>query len=181
MAKRISDLPELPLSDSNDLIPIVDVSGNVTKRVTTAGLSSAVAANLPVGSVAPAAIAGGVYGARITLSAGAGSKTLSGFGFKPKEVTFIQANSNTAATVLCNGYAVYNGTTISQGSTYTSGTGTARQTGTSSGSALVIADPSSGSPNLFAANVTSFDDDGITLNVGTDNSSYRSWHVIARG
>lgn len=56
MAKRITDLPELPVADSTDLIPIVDISGNVTKYVSASGLAAAIAANLPIESVEGVAV-----------------------------------------------------------------------------------------------------------------------------
>lgn len=46
--KKISDLPALTLADSNDVIPLVDVSGLVTKKVTVVGL---LALLHPVGSL----------------------------------------------------------------------------------------------------------------------------------
>lgn len=38
MAKKITDLPTLTSADSDDLVPIVDISGNVTKKVTAGGI-----------------------------------------------------------------------------------------------------------------------------------------------
>lgn len=38
MAKKITDLPSLANADSTDILPIVDVSANVTKQVTVEGL-----------------------------------------------------------------------------------------------------------------------------------------------
>lgn len=38
MPKKITDLPTLSSADSDDLVPIVDVSGNVTKKVPASGL-----------------------------------------------------------------------------------------------------------------------------------------------
>lgn len=44
--KKISDLPALTVADDSDLFAIVDVSGNITKKVTRAGL-------VPDGSIGP--------------------------------------------------------------------------------------------------------------------------------
>lgn len=38
MAKKITDLPALTVADDTDLFPIVDISGNVTKKVARTGL-----------------------------------------------------------------------------------------------------------------------------------------------
>lgn len=48
--KKISDLPALTSADTTDIIPVVDVSGAVTKKVTVAGLAPAVAASVPAGT-----------------------------------------------------------------------------------------------------------------------------------
>ncbi|NDZ93353.1 hypothetical protein G3I13_02070 [Streptomyces sp. SID6673] len=50
MAKKITDLPALTVADDTDLFPIVDVSGNVTKKVVRTGL-------VPDGSVSTAKLA----------------------------------------------------------------------------------------------------------------------------
>lgn len=49
--KKISDLPALTTADATDVIPVVDISASVTKKVTVAGLAAAVAANVPDGSL----------------------------------------------------------------------------------------------------------------------------------
>lgn len=48
--KKISDLNLLSSADATDLVPVVDVSANLTKRTTVAGLAAAVAANVPDGA-----------------------------------------------------------------------------------------------------------------------------------
>jgi hypothetical protein len=48
---KISELPILSTADATDILPVVDVSGNVTKRVTVSGTAAAVAANLPADSI----------------------------------------------------------------------------------------------------------------------------------
>ncbi|WOI86002.1 hypothetical protein [Rhodococcus qingshengii] len=51
MSKKITDLPTLSSADNDDLIPIVDISGNVTKKVTASGLAAAVVEGIPDGSI----------------------------------------------------------------------------------------------------------------------------------
>lgn len=48
--KKVTDLPALTVADDADLFPVVDVSGNVTKKVTRAGL-------VPDGSISTTKIA----------------------------------------------------------------------------------------------------------------------------
>lgn len=48
MAKKITDLTALSSADSNDVVPIVDVTANTTKKVTVAGVLQLV---YPVGSI----------------------------------------------------------------------------------------------------------------------------------
>lgn len=45
--KKITDLVVITSADSTDLLPIVDVSANTTKKVTVAGIASAVADSIP--------------------------------------------------------------------------------------------------------------------------------------
>lgn len=54
--KRVTDLTLLSSADATDIIPVVDVSANTTKKTTVAGLSAAVASSLPAGSVAASKI-----------------------------------------------------------------------------------------------------------------------------
>lgn len=49
--KKISDLTLLSTADATDMLPVVDVSANLTKRTSVAGLAAAVAANIPDGSL----------------------------------------------------------------------------------------------------------------------------------
>jgi hypothetical protein len=49
--KKISDLGALTTADATDVVPLVDVSASVTKKVTVAGLASAMASNIPAGSL----------------------------------------------------------------------------------------------------------------------------------
>lgn len=60
--KKITDLSSLSSADATDILPIVDVSANTTKKVAVDGLAAAVAMSLPDGSITPK-----------NLSAGAGS------------------------------------------------------------------------------------------------------------
>lgn len=47
MAKKITELPTLATADNGDLIPIVDISGSVTKKVTAAGIGAAAISGIP--------------------------------------------------------------------------------------------------------------------------------------
>ncbi|MCO4274259.1 hypothetical protein NG701_07430 [Pseudarthrobacter sp. HLT3-5] len=48
--KKVSDLPALVTADATDVVPLVDISASVTKKVTVAGLAPAVAASVPAGT-----------------------------------------------------------------------------------------------------------------------------------
>lgn len=49
--KKISDLTLLTTADATDVVPLVDVSTNTTKKTTVSGLAAAVLANAPDDSV----------------------------------------------------------------------------------------------------------------------------------
>jgi hypothetical protein len=55
MAKKITELPDLPTPAASDIIPLVDVSGSLTSRTTVA----AVAAQIPADTVTNAMLADG--------------------------------------------------------------------------------------------------------------------------
>lgn len=176
MAKRVTDLPELPIADGNDLIPLVDVSGNVTKRVTPAGLAQAIAANLPAGSVGPAARGGGVKIGVIPGSTfgSAGSKIITGLGFKPKRVRFslVPIDSSTSHRI------AWGAMTPTDQFCYTSAagsTGFSQRTwfGAANTGKVAIGWINAGntSPQM-AAGYVSMDDDGFTINVLVANSTF---------
>lgn len=127
MAKKITDLPALTVADDTDLFAVVDVSGNVTKKVPRSGL-------VPNGSVTLEKINGGTTaGAIVTNASGAvssaspavgilnlsstGTKIVSGLPFKPSLIrVFGGVNSNDTRAINCVG--VTNGSTIYCSSTY---------------------------------------------------------------
>lgn len=55
--KKFTDLVNKSTAASADIVPIVDPTDNTTKRTTVSGLASAVASNLPAGSITGASIA----------------------------------------------------------------------------------------------------------------------------
>lgn len=50
--KKFTDLPTLTTAATDDILPVVDTSANVSKQTTVAGLAGAVAASLPNSTVA---------------------------------------------------------------------------------------------------------------------------------
>lgn len=171
MAKRISDLPELPVSDGNDLIPLVDVSGNVTKRVTPAGLAQSIAENLPVESVGPSKRSGGYKVGTIPAStfSSTGNKSITGLGFKSKLVNFYleSASSTSGARAMSGAMDAAGGqhteTTAVGASGYSQqGTSTACMGWINAGSTTFS----------MRANAVSCDADGFTINVVSANGTF---------
>ena len=115
------------------------------------------------------------YAKLVTLTSGTGNKVLTGFGFKPSKVTFIFGSQNTAAWY-STGYAIKVGDSIVEGFSC-SVSGTQRSSNFGSTASMGILD---GVNNLlFKANVVSFDNNGITLNVSVSDPGSLNWHVIA--
>ena len=69
--KKVTDLPALSVADDADLFPVVDVSGNITKKVTRAGL-------VPEGSISIGKLNGGAT-AGVYVSDGSGLVTIRPF------------------------------------------------------------------------------------------------------
>ncbi|MBB0998314.1 hypothetical protein G6024_14670 [Dietzia maris] len=179
--KRITDLPELVQADSGDFIPIVDSSMNVTKRVAAEKVlpnGSVVAPLIPDGSVSPEKRSGGFYAAQITFSAGTGVKSLTGFGFRPKMIQVTIGVSSGATDFQASGTAVDGSPIVQNFSASSSGTGSFRTIYGTNGTFVAT----SGAANIYHGSVTSFDSDGVTVNVTTDaGANFRIWNVTAWG
>lgn len=111
-----------------------------------------------------------------SLSAGTGSKALTGFGFKPSYVEFHSRQSRVNASIKSWGMAI-DGTPIQN--TFSGSSSISGSWGSAEGTTASLAIANPGGGVLYAAAVTSFDADGITLNVSIDSALYRDWFVIA--
>ena len=183
---RISDLSSLTAPSNDDELAIVDKAGAITKKIKRSDLlkgtplpADSIDTNaVQYGAVTPDKRSGGFFSVSHTFSAGTGSKSVTGFGFKPKMVTFTLSPSP-SSTVAFWGYGVAYDT----GST-PSGNGIAiaadGSTGRSSRGSHFLAVNTTAT--TYQGDVTSFDADGITVNIVTDASSaYRTWLITAWG
>lgn len=96
MAKKITELPTLATADNDDLIPIVDISGSVTKKVTASGLGAAVAAGLPNSSISPSKL-----NIAPTSNATANASSIT-----TASTTYISGTSSTSVAIGVNGLAL---------------------------------------------------------------------------
>lgn len=112
-----------------------------------------------------------------TFGSGIGTKTITGVGFKPRAI-IVLARERSSATESTHalGYAVDNGVGIDQGAQSSYGASASHRTDESQ-SAAFIANTTS---VQFAAAVTSFDNDGITVNVSIGNGTvqYNTFHIL---
>ncbi|WP_298585119.1 hypothetical protein [uncultured Kocuria sp.] len=172
MAKRISDLPELPISDGNDLIPIVDTSGNVTKRVSAAGLAQAVANNLPAASVGPAERDGGFKIGTIPAStfSSTGNKSITGLGFKPKLVKFYLESAGSTS-----GARAMSGAMDAAGSQHVETTAVGASGYSQQGTSTACMGWINAGSTTFSmrANAVSCDSDGFTIDVVSANGTFQ--------
>jgi hypothetical protein len=161
--KRISDLTLLSSADATDVVPLVDVSANTTKRTTVAGLAAAVGANIPSATVTPAMRTGGFQVGVIpgtTLST-TGNKTITGVGFTPKLVRFQLMPTNSTSQSDFGAGAM---TATSQYGSAISYDGTSRSRTSSTTSVLLKIITGSGAAQL-AFTYVSMNADGFTINV----------------
>jgi hypothetical protein len=170
--KKITDLPILATADATDILPIVDVSGNVTKRVTTSGIAAAVAANTPANAITPIMRSGGF---KVGIIPGStfgttGNKSITGVGFKPRLVRF------TALTPAEGTNANFNqGAMDETGSQYlqaTAGQANDSFTRNSSTARCLGAIVGTGTSFILSASYVSMDSDGFTINVQNAVTAY---------
>lgn len=178
----------------DDSLPAYNPGGLNTPRFTLSSLITLFFNNIPSSVITTASIqdnavtptkrSGGFYAAAIDIGAGGsgtGPRSFTGFGFKPKAIIVIGARTSGTAIVSYNGYAYDTGSSITQGchSGAFSQTGPTGATQDTTSNAFYTIG-SSGATDFLAA-VTSFDTDGMTVNVTTGSATlaFRTYHVIA--
>jgi len=113
----------------------------------------------------------------VSFDAGAGLKQLTGFQFRPKLAVFTSLRSINAAVTASYGVAYDTGSGISQRGKAFTGTTSSMSTEVSTSGALFGNQSTSGM--VFLGAVQSFNADGLTINVTSDNPSWRDWLVEA--
>lgn len=136
--KKISDLTLLTAADATDVVPLVDVSTNTTKKTTVGGLAAAVGTSIPAGTLSFSQGDGKTWWeelGRSTLSAAGDSITVSGL--PPRRyLRIIFATSWTTGAVSCR--MQFNGDTGANYAYRVSRNGAADGTATSSTSLVAI-------------------------------------------
>lgn len=187
---RISQLPAITVPSNDDPLAIVDTSGAVTSKITRGDLLGG--APLPAGSVDTNALAqsavtpekrsGGFKLITHVFADSTGSQSITGVGFKPKAIIVGWGLPTTDTAAVMSAGRATDGSPITQSSESTFVAGAAsRVTVTSTTQAFFR--PNGAATANFAASVTSFNADGITVNVTTTDAtaSNRTFQVMFLG
>lgn len=178
--KKITDLPQLTVAEAGDLIPIVDSSANITKKVPASGIvpdGSLTEIKYQDGSVTPKKRSGGFWVGVHTFNNATGSQVITGPNFKVKTLLVTTRASANSSAHTATGIAGEAGAGIAQSATSTHNNRTGE-----SGSAFFLANDTGG--EFFRATVTSFGANGeisVTVNTSSGNASHRTWGLVALG
>ena len=158
--------------------PLQTIVDEFNGNITSVNLANGVVTTnkLGDGAVTPGKRSGGFYMAIISFSSGSGTKTLTGFGFRPKYVRFISRRT-ASATIHGEGVAYFNGTSIVQYGKSIAANTSAHNTAQDTSNCLLGTQTGGGTD--YRGSITSFDEDGVTINIANDNSNWRDWLVEA--
>ncbi|MDI3211756.1 hypothetical protein [Arthrobacter sp. AL12] len=119
--KKISDLGLLAVADATDLVPLVDVSGSVTKKTTVGGLAAAVIANIPNASIPSSKLSLGAQSSKVVTGQATSSTSYTDLTTVGPAVT-VTISANGMALVFLNatmfsaqtsmGFAISGATTV---------------------------------------------------------------------
>lgn len=127
-------------------------------------------------AITPEKRVGGFKTINHSFTSTTGTKTITGVGFAPKAITVFSRRSHQSAAVPGIGQASFDGSTITQGAqasvVATSGNRTIQST-----SAAFVSAQSGTDNSLYRGIVTSFDADGITVNITADDQAAREWTI----
>lgn len=186
---RVTQLPSLTTPANDDVFHIADVSAATSKKITRSDFlkGTQLPANtvdgqaISAGSVTPDKKSGGFHLINHTFANATGTQTVSGVPFKPKAVLVDYGSGSSSAFAMSKGRAFDNNGSIVQSAeawTQSSSSGG----GASSTSNAIIRTDTSGTTN-FRAQITSFNNDGITVNVGVTSATeaYRIFNLMFLG
>jgi hypothetical protein len=127
-----------------------------------------------ISNIRPSSRIGGFHTQVVTFSAGTGSKSVTGVGFRPKHIKVTTYNDNATDLVVASGSATDGGSISQASQAFFVGSGGAVEVERSNTAAFIGA---TNSGIVFVASVTSFDADGITVNLSDDDGNYRQWII----
>jgi hypothetical protein len=177
-----SDGDTIDASDYN--VPVNTIVNEINGNLDNSNIDSAAAisgSKLADASVTPAKRSGGFALITHAFANSTGSQSITGIAFKPKAIIVGWGlPSATTASIASNGRAV-DGSPIMQSSESIFVDGSSRVTLTSTSNCFVRPNGSGGT--TFAAAVTAFNSDGITVNVGTTDATAtnRTFQVLFLG
>lgn len=178
---RISQLTSLTTVDSGDEFAVVDTSASVTKKATKGDLLKD-AADYMTEPIGPELRTGGFALVTKVFSNSTGSQSVTGVGFKPKAIIVGWGlPSSTSGAIISQGRAV-DGDPIKQSAESNYNLSTGQAVSNISTTQAIFRIGGSGAA-AFAATVTSFDEDGITVDVTTTDSteSTRTFQILFMG
>lgn len=177
---RISQLTSLTTPDAADVVPIVDTSASVTKKISIADLLKSAISFITPGSITTAAIADGAVtpakrggGFATGVIAGSvlnstGNKAITGLGFTPKMVEFYTL-APSSTTIGSYGEGVM--TPTAQSATWIASTSTGGTRNSYTNRCIAWGSQGSATATL-SCSYTSMDADGFTINVNTAANNF---------
>ena len=181
-----TDTSDASAVKSVTLTKVQEWLGSISKWVTNGMISDGAVDTLQIANgavdtlqiadqaVTPEKRSGGFYVGSHTFTSGTGSKSITGFGFKPK---MVKAELRAISSV---GFHASSGTAV-EGMSSQATAGPAGSSGGRTSRSGVLLLGVSDSTTVYQGDVISWDEDGITVNITQDGSGYRDWIITAWG
>jgi hypothetical protein len=150
--------------------PLTTIYNEFNGNITAANLANNAVTTPKIadGAVTADKRSGGFVVINHSFTSGTGTETVTGFGFKPKAVWIFSRRTSNTATVVSNGMAYDTGASIVQSAQSAANNTTDARTISSTTESFLSG--STTGDHAFRGAITSFDSDGITVNVTLNGS-----------
>lgn len=161
-------------------VPINQIAAQLNGNIDDSNISSISGSKIAAGTVPESALVKTpkFYTGFITFSAGTGSKAITAIGFRPKWVMLeLAMNSSNTSYSASGTTSVDASNTIQKYAVASAGSTSGARSSRGGYSVLAV----SVTATVYQGDITSFDDQGFTINIATDDSSFRTWKMTAWG